>query len=72
MGSGGVNGRFKVNKKKRVSSHHGLLFGHVQRAITAMQLIYDCETTTNETREKASLLEGQLVVLQNLLKTRRK
>lgn len=50
---------------------HNALMGQCKRAQTAMQAIYDAETTTEECRELAAKLEGQLMVMFNMLHTRR-
>lgn len=54
----------------KVWRHNGLL-GQCKRAELAMRAIYDAETTTDECREKAAVLEGQISVLFRMLHTRR-
>lgn len=50
---------------------HNALMGQCKRATTAMQAVYDAETTTDECKALASKIEGQLFVLSSMLKTRR-
>lgn len=55
---------------RQIWRHNGLK-GQVKRAVTAMQNIYDAETTTDDQRALAAKLEGQLTVLLNMMSDRR-
>lgn len=69
-----VSGKVRKNKgqfdQRQIWKHNGLL-GQVKRAQIALQNVYDAETTTDECRELAAKLEGQMQVLFNKLHTRR-
>lgn len=50
---------------------HNALLGQCKRAITFLQSVYDADTTTDECREMAAKLEGQMMVLDAKLRRRR-
>lgn len=56
--------------KQQIWKHNGLM-GQCKRAEKAMQAIYDAETTSDECRELAAKLEGQIGVLFHMLHKRR-
>lgn len=59
-----------VYDHRQIWRHNGLM-GQCKRAETAMQAIYDAETTTDECRAMAAKIEGQLRVLSSMLRKRR-